>query len=87
MPRVENHRDRALKLVRDCYQAAVAMQTVDLESINRVRPPELRYGTRAELVREFWNAAGAVATFAVQMQLISPSDAEEILRSYGGGTA
>jgi hypothetical protein len=79
---VENDRDRAIRLVRHGYQVAVGMQTVDLDSINRARPADLRYGTRAELVREFWNAAGAVATFAVQMQLISPSDAEEILRSY-----
>lgn len=79
---VKSDHDRALRLVRDGYQMAIDMQTVDLDRINRARPPELRYATRADLLRDFWHAAGAVATFAVQVKLISPSDAQEILRSY-----
>jgi hypothetical protein len=59
------------------------MQTADLDSINRARPVELRYGSRADLVRQFWDRANAVSTFAVQMELIAPSDAAEILRTYG----
>ena len=79
---MQTDRDRALIFVRHSYEVAVAMQTVDLDSINQARPVELRYGSRADLVPDLWHAANAVSTFAVQMELISPSDAAEILRSY-----
>ncbi len=74
--------DRALALVRDAFQQAIAVRSVDLDGVNGPRPAELRYHSQLELFRDYWHAAGAVATFAVNMALITPADAQEILRGY-----
>lgn len=76
-------RDRALALVRDAYKQAIALRTADLERINGPRPLALKYQSRDELFRDFWHAAGAMATFAVNMGLITRDDAENLLREYG----
>jgi hypothetical protein len=75
-------RDGALKLVREGYDAAIAMRSVDLRVLNAPRPPELQYTSHDQLFREFWNAASAVARFAVVMGLITPADDEKILRDH-----
>jgi hypothetical protein len=80
--RSQTMRDRALELVREGYGAAIAMRSVDLKVLNASRPPELHYRSHDELFREFWNAASAVARFAVVMGLITPADDEKIVRDY-----
>jgi hypothetical protein len=73
-------RERALREVREQYDVAGIMSEADLERINAPRPPTLRYGAQHEIVREFWYAAGAVATFAVRMGLLSREDAGQVRR-------
>jgi hypothetical protein len=75
-------RDRALQLVREGYDAAIAMRRVDLKVLNAARPPGLQYKSHDELFREFWHAAGSVARFAVVLGLITPADDEKILREH-----
>ena len=59
------------------------MRSVDLDAVNRPRPPQLRYQAQHELVREFVKRAGAMLDFAGQLGLINPDEAVEILRAVG----
>jgi hypothetical protein len=40
----------------------------------------MRYGSTLELVREYLHCAGAVSTFAVNVGLIAPEEAAQIIR-------
>jgi hypothetical protein len=73
----------ALYRVSYAYSIALSMRSANLSAINAARPPDLRYSSQAELVREFWHAANAISTFAVQLELISPQDARELLAYFG----
>jgi hypothetical protein len=55
-------RRRALELVDQRYADAASVATTDLDSVNTVRPPPMRYRSRNELVLEFVDKATAVAT-------------------------
>lgn len=73
---------QAHELIRKAYEDAAQMQHVSITRINRARPPSLRYRSRREIVREFLTAAGAISTFAVNVGLIPPSEAAQILRDF-----
>jgi hypothetical protein len=79
-------RVEALYRVSSAYSMALSMRSANLSAINAARPPDLRYSSQAELVREFWHAANAISTFAVQLELISPRDAQEILAYFGSAS-
>ena len=76
--------EKALQLVRKEYQTAADMRAfalrVGVDHINRVRPPSIRYGSVEEVFREFMHGAGAVADFAVELGLISPEEAGQVIR-------
>jgi len=76
----ENLRARALELIAGAWDVARDMEGTPLDAINRVRPPDLRYGRQEDLVREWVAVAGAISTFAVQMGLITPADDADLRR-------
>jgi hypothetical protein len=75
-------RRRALELVDQRYADAASVATTDLDSVNTVRPPPMRYRSRNELVLEFVDKATAVATFAVNLELITPQQAEAAIKRF-----
>ncbi len=75
--------DQAVRLIRDAYEIAAKMRNVDLESVNRPRPANLRYRSHAELVRDFTDSAGAMLNFAGELGLITQDEAIAILRDIG----
>jgi len=77
---IEEMKRRALELVREAYSTAAEMRNVPLDVINRKQPPNLRYRSSLELVREEFAAANALATFAVQLGLLTSDQAAELLR-------
>ena len=76
-------RKAARRLIEDAYQTAADMQNVDLKAVNAPRPPNLRYQTQAELVREFLERANAIMQFAGELGLITPDEARALLRRHG----
>ena len=83
--RLADLRERAYELLRDRYAAARDLSSISprtYELINRVRPPEMRYDKPERLGQEFWAMAGAVATFAVELGLITPEQAADFIRTY-----
>jgi hypothetical protein len=70
---------RALALLRDYYQTAFLLSRVDLNEFNHARPPSRRYQSIADLVKEGLAAAGAVASFAVELGLVTPDQARQAL--------
>jgi len=76
-------RQRALDLVRNGYDQVASVARVDLKAINRPRPASLQYGSRDEIVREFLAAPGAVATFAVNLGLITADQARQAILDFG----
>jgi len=75
-------RIRALELIEDAYESAGQMSRLNLKSINRGRDPSSRYHSVNELVREQTAIAGALATFAVNLRLITPQDALQKLLEF-----
>ncbi len=75
-------RRRALERVRAQYEYAAGMSELSLQSVNRVRPPSMQYRSINELVREWLAAAGAVCTFAVNIGVITPQEALQIIRDF-----
>jgi hypothetical protein len=75
-------RRRALELVAQRYADAASVATTDLDSVNTVRPPPMRYHSQNELVLEFVDKATAVATFAVNLELITPQQAEAAVKRF-----
>jgi len=75
-------RDRAKDLIRTAYANAASMADVKLSVINSVRPESLRYSSNSELVREFVSTAGAVATFAVNLGVVTPDDVRKIMHEF-----
>lgn len=78
----EDVRRQALELIGQAYESAAQMQHVNISSISRARPPSMRYRSRREIVREFLATAGAISTFAVNVGLISPSEAARTIRDF-----
>jgi hypothetical protein len=72
---------KAVELVRAAYDMANRMRTVDLDAINDVRPPVLRYHAQYEIVVEFMNRANAMLDFAGQLGLVTSEEDGEIRRS------
>ena len=68
-------RRRAMELVGDHYEQTAAVARLNLDELNRTRPPSMQYRARDEVLREWLSAAGAVATFAVNLDLITPDQA------------
>jgi hypothetical protein len=79
---IEVLRRRALDLVAQQYAAAASVATTDLDSVNTVRPPAMRYRSQTQLVLEFVDKATAVATFAVNLELITPQQAEAAIKRF-----
>jgi hypothetical protein len=78
-------RAEALQLVRGAYEAVALFHGTTpelLERINRPRPSWMRYGSTLELVREYLHCAGAVSTFAVNVGLITPEEAAQVIRDF-----
>ena len=78
--------EQALQLVREAYEEAAAMREFvlrdGLDPINRDRPPSLRYGSVEEVFREYMHVAGAVADFAVRLDLISSEEALQVILDF-----
>lgn len=70
--------EKATNLIKEAWEAVAQMYAVDLDKVNRVRPDDLRYSSRGELIREYVSRANAVATFAVNVGLITPAEATEL---------
>jgi hypothetical protein len=79
---IEVLRRLALDKVREQYEHVAAVRQVELDSVNRVRPPSLRYKSVDELLREWSSAANAVSRFAVDLGLITPEQAGQIIREF-----
>jgi hypothetical protein len=75
----ETIRNKALELVREAYEDIARMVDAPLEKINAVKPPSMQYGSINELIREYFSRAGAVATFAVNVELITPEQARRVI--------
>jgi hypothetical protein len=52
---------------------------VPLDTLNRGARPELPYRSTDEVVDEWAGRATAIATFAVNLGVITPQDAEELI--------
>ena len=72
--------DKAVELIRDVFDTAARMRSVDRKAVNRPRPAKLRYSSHADLVRDFVDSAGAMPNFAAQLGLITQNEAIAILR-------
>ena len=68
-------RRRALEYVLERYEIVAAVAEVDLEAVNSVRPESIRYRNRNDIVREFLSMAGAAASFAHHLGLITTEEA------------
>lgn len=75
-------RRKAKQLVKRAYQVAARMTTVNLASLNSVRPKKLRYRTQSDLVLEFVQRANAMMDFAGQLGLISPAESTRIVKAF-----
>lgn len=73
--------ERAVQLVYEVYLDIVNLGRFPVERLNQGAPYG-RYATQADLVRELWARAGAVANFAVSAGLIRPPQMFEILRRF-----
>ena len=73
---------KAPELVNEHYSIAAGVAALDLEALNSVRPPSVHYHSHAEVLREFLSRAGAVATFALNLGLITASQAAEAIRIF-----
>lgn len=78
--RDEQLHKRAVELVRAAYDVADKMRAVDLDALNEVRPPTMRYQAQYEVVREFVASAGAMLDFAGHLGLIDSDESVAILR-------
>jgi hypothetical protein len=78
----EAMRRRALDLVREGFEVAAGMRHVRLDRLNSGQPPASQYRTQEELERDFLHAAVAVSTFAVNMGLITPEQAAQVIRDF-----
>jgi hypothetical protein len=78
----ESVRRRAIELIRASYEAAARVRALNLTRLNRARPPSMRYATKNHLIREYLSAAGAVSTFAVNLGLITPEEAAQLIRDF-----
>jgi hypothetical protein len=76
---LEALRYQALELVRERYEDAAQMRDANLESINQVRPPSLRYPSMDHVVYQWLAMAGAVSTFAVNVGLITSEQARQVI--------
>lgn len=81
-PTWEEVRREARAWVQAEWRGAVEIVKVPLASINRVRPAEYRYCTKAEVVREFVASAGACSTFAVNLGLLTPEEDGQFRREF-----
>ena len=72
----------AVERVREQYEDIVHLGKLRLEQINRVRHPAEYYCSIQEYVRELWARAGAVSTFAVNVGLVSPDQALQIIQDF-----
>ena len=72
----------AVERVREAYEDIVRLGGLRLEQVNRLRHPAERYCSMQEYVRELWARAGAVSTFAVNVGLITPDQALQIIRDF-----
>jgi hypothetical protein len=75
-------RVQARELVRHTFATAAGMVQVDLDQINRVRPPKRQYRSQENLVRHWFYLAGAEAWLAVTLGLLTPAEAVEIAREF-----
>ena len=73
---------RALELVREQYEHIAEMQGVDLARINRRYPRAMQYRSMRQLLREWQSNAGAVSTFAVNLGLITPEEAQRVILDF-----
>ena len=80
--RLEELRRQARAEIRRHYRTAAAMGGVDIQQLNRARPPSMRYRSTAELVHEFLSRAAAVLDFAGRLELITQEQAAELLREF-----
>jgi ClpX C4-type zinc finger len=72
----------AVERVREAYEDIVRLGELRLEQVNRLRHPAERYCSMPEYVRELWARAGSVSTFAVNVGLIIPDQALQIIRDF-----
>jgi predicted Fe-S protein YdhL (DUF1289 family) len=72
----------AAERVRDAYEDIVRLGRLRLEQVNRRRHPAERYCSTEEFVRELWARAGAISTFAVNVGLITPEQALQIIADF-----
>jgi len=73
-----NLKKKAAELIREAFDIASEMQHVDLAALNEARPANLRYGSRSDLVRDFWDRADGMLQFARKLELISSEEGEAI---------
>ena len=77
-----NLSQRAFDLVSEAYEQEAAILNVDLDRINRMRPPSLRYDSIKDAYRQFVSDAGAVSTFAVNLGLLTSKQAKQIILEF-----
>jgi hypothetical protein len=81
-PQLIDLKRKALDLVREEYALIAAKSRADLERINRVRPSSRRYNSRDHLLNEAFAVAGAVSSFAVNLGVLSPDEARQIIHEF-----
>jgi len=75
-------RERALALIRAEYDSVASFAKLPLETVNRGAPADLPYRSTDEVVDEWTSRATAMATFAVNLGVITREDAQELIVSF-----
>jgi len=72
----------ALKLVRAEYECIASIASVPLPRLNRSRPASTAYRSIEDVIHEWAGCARAMAMFAVNLHLITPEQAVEVVREF-----
>jgi hypothetical protein len=83
MPRSrEAIRRAALGRVREEYENIAHMSRLSLDQINRAEPVSRHYRSVDEYLRIWFSRAEAVSSFAVNLGLISPQQALQVIHEF-----